>query len=444
MKSIRIGAGAGFGGDRIEPAVELAAQGDLHYLVFECLAERTIALAQQARLQDPAGGYDQRLRERMTAVLPLCASRGIKIVSNMGAANPAGAAEATAEVARSLGIRHLKIAYVLGDDVIDIVQASNFPLIERKGTISEIAGSIVSANAYLGVEPMVDALRAGADIVITGRCGDPALFVAPLVHEFGWRLDDWDLLGRGTVTGHLLECTGQLTGGYFADPGYKDVGGLSRLGFPIAEVAEDGSVLLCKVAGSGGELSVRTCKEQLLYEVHDPAAYITPDAILDFTRVRFEQTGANRVRVSGARHVGRPERLKVVGFVAAPGAVADVEIAYAGSGAAERARRAADTLRERLRAWRAADLRIDLVGVNSVLGGSPVVSDAPELRVHVSARCADAEQAQDVEDEVYALTLSGPAGGGSVRSERRARVDVVSGLIARDRAAARVLWSEVN
>ncbi len=221
MKTIRIGAGAGFGGDRIEPAVELAEKGDLDYLIFECLAERTIALAQQARLQDPDAGYDRLLQERMTAVLPHCRDRGIKIVSNMGAANPAGAARAIANIARSLGIRGLRIAYVLGDDVLEAVRASDFPLIERQGNVSDLSDAIVSANAYLGVEPIVEALRQGADVVITGRCGDPALFTAPMVHEFGWRLDEWDLLGRGTVIGHLLECTGQLTGGYFADPGYK-------------------------------------------------------------------------------------------------------------------------------------------------------------------------------------------------------------------------------
>jgi len=308
---IRVGAGSGFGGDRIEPAVELAIHGALDYLVFECLAERTIALAQQARLRDPAAGYDRLLVERMTAVLPHCHARGVKIISNMGAANPAGAARAIVEIARSLGLHGLKVAAVLGDDVIDTVRDAEIPLMDQAGTIRDLGAAIVSANAYLGVEPIVEALRGGADVVITGRCGDPALFTAPMVHAFGWGLDDWERIGKATVVGHLLECSGQLTGGYFADPGYKDVPNLARLGFPWADVAQDGSAVLGKVDGSGGELSVRTCTEQLLYEVHDPSAYIQPDVVADFSTVGFTREGPDRVRVTGGTGRARTGTLKV-------------------------------------------------------------------------------------------------------------------------------------
>ena len=347
MRSIRIGSGAGYSGDRIEPAVELAEKGDIDYLVFECLGERTVALAQQARMKDPEAGYDPLLEQRMRAVLPLCAAKGITIITNMGAAHPQAAARKTAEIARSLGLRGLKIAAVLGDDVLDACRDGDLPIMEFDGSIKQLGNRLLSANAYLGAEPMAEALRAGADVVITGRASDPALFLAPMLHAFGWALDDWNLLGQGTVAGHLLECAGQITGGYFADPAYKDVSDLARLGFPIGEVGADGSLVVTKVAGSGGAVTARTCKEQLLYEVHDPARYLQPDVTADFSQVRVEEIAGDRVRVSGGRGGPRPETLKVsVGYL--DGYIGEGQISYAGPGALARGRLALDIVRERL------------------------------------------------------------------------------------------------
>ena len=302
MRTIRIGSGAGYSGDRIEPALELAEKGDIQYLVFECLGERTVALAQQARVKNPDSGYDPLLEERMRAVLPACAARGIKIVTNMGAANPVAASRKTAEIARSLGLSSLKIAAVTGDDVLEACKDGDLPIMEFEGTIKQLGNRLLSANAYLGAEPMAKALAAGADIVITGRASDPALFLAPMIHAFGWAMDDWNLLGQGTVAGHLLECAGQITGGYFADPGYKDIPDLARLGFPIGEVGEDGSLVITKVEGSGGAVTAQTCKEQLLYEVHDPTQYIQPDVVADFSQVRVRGDRAEpRARQRRAR-----------------------------------------------------------------------------------------------------------------------------------------------
>jgi Acyclic terpene utilisation family protein AtuA len=284
MRTIRIGSGAGYSGDRIEPAVELAEKGEIQYLVFECLGERTVALAQQARMKNPDSGYDPLLEDRMLAVLPACAANGIKIVTNMGAANPAAAARKTSEIANSLGLSSLKIAAVIGDDVLDACKNCDLPIMEFDGTIKQLGNRLISANAYLGAEPIAQALGRGADIVITGRASDPALFLAPMIHAFGWAMNDWNLLGQGTVAGHLLECAGQITGGYFADPPYKDVADLARLGFPIGEIGEDGSLVITKVADSGGAVTARTCKEQLLYEVHDPTRYIQPDVTADFRK----------------------------------------------------------------------------------------------------------------------------------------------------------------
>ncbi|WP_288473029.1 acyclic terpene utilization AtuA family protein, partial [uncultured Pseudomonas sp.] len=305
---LRIGCGAGYSGDRIEPAVELAEHGRLDYLVFECLAERTIALAQQARLADPEAGFDPLLEARMRRILPLLNKAGrprLRVVTNMGAAHPSAAARKVAALARELGVTGLKIAAVAGDDVLAQLPAD--ARLDNGQTLAELGDRLISANAYLGVEGIVQALQADADVIITGRVADPSLFLAPLVHEFGWAADDWERRGRGTLVGHLLECAGQVTGGYFADPGYKDVPDLARLGFPLAEVDADGHSTLTKVAGSGGCVTPATCTEQLLYEVHDPAAYLTPDVTADFSSVALEQSAPDQVAVSGARGKPRPE-----------------------------------------------------------------------------------------------------------------------------------------
>lgn len=432
MRTIRIGAGSGFGGDRIEPAVELAEKGALDYLVFECLAERTIALAQQARLQDPEAGYDRLLQERMERVLPLCARNGIKIVSNMGAANPAAAAEAVAVVARRLGLSRLKIAYVLGDDVLGQLRGSDARLSDGPGSVADLGQRIVSANAYLGIEPIVTALASGADIVITGRVGDPALFAAPMAHEFGWASDDWTRLGRGALIGHLLECAGQLTGGYFADPGQKDVAGLARLGFPLAEVSEDGSAVLAKVEGSGGELSIRTCKEQLLYEVHDPSRYIQPDVVADFTSARFAQDGPDRVRLSGGGGTPRTDSLKVtVGY--RDGFVGEGQISYGGTGAERRARLLLEIVAERLRLLEVpvSELRLDVIGVDSVYAGPRAASEALDVRARVTGRTASLRDAQQIGREVEAAWINGPAGGGGATWSAREIIAATSALIPR-------------
>ena len=431
MKSLRIGTGAGFSGDRIEPAVDLAARGELDYLVFECLAERTIALAQQARRADPDAGYDPLLERRMRAVLPARGLSGPRIVSNMGAANPLAAARKTLDIARELGLKGLKIAAVTGDDVLAAVEGSQLELLETGGTVRGLSRPLLSANAYIGAAPIVAALEAGADIVLTGRAADPALYLAPLVHAFGWAMDDWPLLGRGTLVGHLMECGGQITGGYFADPGFKDVAGLARLGFPIAEVEADGTAVITKLAGTGGAVTEATCKEQLLYEVHDPAAYLQPDVIADFSGVEIAAEGPDRVRVSGGSGRARTGTLKVsLGYVDSH--VGEGQISYAGPGAEARGRLALEILRERIAAGGVPYLetRGDLIGVDAILGGSTSgAHEAREVRVRFAARASTAEEARLVADEVESLYLNGPAAGGGVTRQVREIVGILSTLI---------------
>jgi hypothetical protein len=430
---IRIGAGAGFAGDRIEPAAELVERGDLDYLCFECLAERTIALAQGARLADPAAGYDPRLRRRLAAVLPQAHARGVRIVSNMGAANPLAAMHAAVALARELGIRGLRVAAVLGDDVLAAVTGRDFDLIDREGTLADIAPRVISANAYLGAFPIARALADGADIVFTGRVCDPALFLAPMIHEFGWREGDWALLGQGTVVGHLLECAGQLTGGYFADPGFKDVPDLARLGFPLAEVAPDGTAVLTKVAGSGGRLSLASAREQLMYEILDPMRYLQADVTADFSGVRFAELGPDRIAVSGGTGAPAPDRLKVsVGYH--DGFIGEGQITYAGPGALARGELAIAIVRERLRLLDIAveEFRGDLVGYNSANVTRHGIEPA-EVRARIAARTASADIAAEIGAEVEALYLNGPSGGGGVTASVREVIAVASVLI--DRAA---------
>jgi hypothetical protein len=445
MRTIRIGSGAGYSGDRIEPAVELAEKGDIQYLVFECLGERTVALAQQARMKNPESGFDPLLEERMRAVLPICAAKGIKIVTNMGAANPEGAAKKTAEIARSLGLSSLKIAAVVGDDVLDACKQGDLPIMEFDGTIRKLGNRLLSANAYLGAEPMAEALRGGADVVITGRASDPALFLAPMIHAFGWAMDDWNLLGQGTVAGHLLECAGQITGGYFADPPYKDIPDLARLGFPIGEVGEDGSLVITKVRGSGGAVTARTCKEQLLYEVHDPRQYIQPDVVADFSQVSVEEIAPDRVRVSGGRGSKRTGTLEVsVGYV--DSFIGEGQISYAGPGAQARGRLALEIVRERLKLTgvAASELRFDLIGVDSLHGAQVSAraqepySEPYEVRVRVTGRTENLREAVRIGNEVETLYTNGPAAGGGAWKSARDVVAVASVLLPRELAKPQV------
>ncbi|MBR1151332.1 acyclic terpene utilization AtuA family protein [Bradyrhizobium sp. JYMT SZCCT0428] len=441
MRTIRIGSGAGYSGDRIEPAVELAEKGDIQYLVFECLGERTVALAQQARMKNPEAGYDPLLEERMRAVLPVCGAKGIKIVTNMGAANPEAAARKTAEIAKSLGLSSLKIAAIVGDDVLDACKDGDLPIMEFDGTIKQLGNRLLSANAYLGAEPMAEALKSGADIVITGRASDPALFLAPMIHAFGWAMDDWNLLGQGTVAGHLLECAGQITGGYFADPGYKDVPDLARLGFPIGEVGEDGSLVITKVVGSGGAVTARTCKEQLLYEVHDPRQYFQPDVVADFSQVIIEEIGPDRVCVSGGRGHQRTETLKVsVGYV--DSYIGEGQISYAGPGALARGRLALEIVRERLKVTgvESSELRFELVGVDSLHGAeiSTRANEPYEVRVRVAGRTENLREAVRIGNEVETLYTNGPAAGGGAWKSARDVVAVASVLLPRDLAKPQV------
>ncbi|MEV4606973.1 DUF1446 domain-containing protein [Neorhizobium sp. LMR1-1-1.1] len=444
MRTIRIGSGAGYSGDRIEPAVELAEKGNINYLVFECLAERTIAIAQNAKLNDPTKGYDPLLVERFEAVLPICKKNGIKIITNMGAANPQAGAAKVREIAARLGLGKLKIAAISGDDVVEALKVSDTNILETGAPASGMASVLVSANAYVGAAPMVEALTNGADVIITGRVADPSMFLAPQIHEFGWSQDDWDKIGKGTAVGHLLECGGQVTGGYYAEPGKKDVADLARLGFPIAEVSEDGAIVITKVEGSGGKVTEHTCKEQILYEVHDPKTYLTPDVTADFSQITFTEIAPNRIKVGGVTGRARTDTFKVsVGYN--DGYMGEGQISYAGPGALARAQLALDIVRERLKITgvKANELRFDLIGVNSI--HADVLAPAPEpteVRVRVTGRCDSMKEAVRIGNEVETLYTNGPASGGGATKSAKQVVAMLSALFPRDKVVPVIEYLE--
>ena len=443
--TIRLGAGSGFSGDRIEPAVELARDGALNYLVFECLAERTIAIAQLAKLENPDAGFDPLLERRMRAVLPHCATQGVKIVTNMGAANPLAAARRVAAICKDLGFKNQRVAAVTGDDVLDILRADDADIIETGLRASQMQASLVSANAYIGARPIADALDQGATIVITGRVSDSALFLGPLLHEFGWRDDDWANLGHGVMAGHLLECAGQITGGYFADPGVKDISGLARLGFPIGIVDETGAIEITKLPESGGAVTTATCKEQLLYEIGDPAAYMQPDVVADFSNVRVNEIARDRVVLSGASGKPAPPTLKCsVGY--RDGFIGEGQMSYAGPGAFSRAKLAGEIVRERLGIVGVAtsELRIDIIGADSLHGAAtPQTNSEPyEARLRVVGRTDTAAMAQLIGEEVESLYTNGPAGGGGAWKGVKPVVAIASAYVAREKVRPVVTFVE--
>ncbi|MFC6907036.1 acyclic terpene utilization AtuA family protein [Halalkalicoccus tibetensis] len=439
--TLQIGAGAGYSGDRIDPAVELSEYGDLDYLVFECLAERTIALAQLDRLENPDAGYNSLLEERLRAVVENCLSNEITIVSNMGAANVEGAVRKAAEIVQETEY-DAQIAGVSGSDVLDAFgqfQSETF----GGESIHEYENEAVSADAYLGADGIVKALENGADIVLTGRVADPSLFLAPMLYEFGWQVEpltNSELIGQGIVAAHLLECAGQVTGGYFADPGYKDVAGLDQLGFPIGEVSESGEVTITKLPNTGGVIDTRTCTEQLLYEVHDPSEYITPDAVADFSHVKFTEVEQDRVEVTRADAEVHPETLKVsVGYIDSH--LGEGQISYAGPGATKRAELAEEIVRKRLEDIPWDELHVDHIGRDSLHGdrGRNHDQEPYEVRLRVAAKCPTQSAAKRVAREVQTLYTNGPAGGGGATMKTQKIVGIVSTLIDRTHVEPQLL-----
>lgn len=411
--SIRIGGGASFADDRIHPAVELVKKGRLDYIAFECLAERTIARENQTRQKDPSKGYTPRLMQRMSAVLPHCVQNGVKIISSMGAANPLGACREVMRYARENALA-VQCAALLGDDVTELVRRNpHLRMMEDGQPVEAILPRVVSANAYLGADYIARALGTGANVVMTGRVGDASLFLAAAMHHFDWSYGDLERLASGITMGHLMECSSQVTGGNFADCGRKVVPDLVNLGFPIAQVDRDGGCTITKLEDAGGLVSIATCTEQMLYELHDPQNYITPDCVLDISGLDFEQAGKDAVRFRGA--IGKPRTpfYKVtVGYD--DGYIGEGQISFAGIHAVQKARLAAEVIEQRLKLHSNhaySEWRVDLIGMDSLHKNAEERPEPYEVRLRVAGRTDSRQAAEAIGFETRAMHVQGPAGG---------------------------------
>ena len=434
MKKIRIGSGAGYAGDRLEPSLDLMNRGNLDYICFEGLAERTIALAQKSKKANPDKGYNELLLYRMEKVLPLAHEKNIKVITNMGAANPRAAVKAICQLSQKLGLNKIKIAAVLGDDIsYKTKEYLDYTVLETGKQLSDIRDSILSANAYLGCDGIVEALKNGADIIITGRVADPSLFLAPMVYEFGWEKTETAKMGTATLVGHLLECAGQVSGGYFADPGKKEVPDLWNLGFPYVEINSDGDGFVSKLEGTGGIVSPATCTEQLLYEIHDPKNYITPDCIADFSKVEFTQIGRDKVGFKGAAAQLATDTYKVsVGYQ--NGFLGEGQMSYGGANCLDRALLARQVVQKRLEllSFPITDLRLDLIGVNSLLDRNEFPANPNEVRLRVAGKTASRQEAQQLANEVETLYTNGPAGGGGASRKVDEIISIASVLVPKE------------
>lgn len=413
VKKVRIGAAQGFYGDTIDGALYTAKYGDVDYICFDCLAELTMAILAKDKAKDAQAGFTKDLTIAMKTLLPFVKEKGIKLLTNAGGVNPIAAKDEIVRVAKSLGIRDLKVAVVTGDDVLPNLQhwqQQGVSLTHADtGESFELQREYLFANAYLGVWPIVEALHQGADVVITGRTTDSAQFLAPAVFEFGWKKHEWDQLARGIVMGHLLECSAQSTGGNYS--GHWEAIDFNQIGYPIAEIDETGSFVVTKAIGSGGLVSFDTVREQLLYEIHDPSNYITPDVIADLSQVQLEEIAENEVRVTNIFGKPAPKQLKVVmGY--ANGYMSQTLIGYSWPKAFEKAKRAAQIIEQQVREKNLPidELQFDYVGYNSLHGplATPPDDSLNEIYLRIVASSNDKRMLNLVQRLVPPLGLNGP------------------------------------
>ncbi|MGB9178129.1 MAG: acyclic terpene utilization AtuA family protein [Pyrinomonadaceae bacterium] len=417
-KMIRIAGGQGFWGDMLDAPVRQVEGGPIDYLMLDYLAEVTMSIMQKQRARDPQAGYARDFVPLMKQILPRCVERNIRVTANAGGVNVEGCAQAVREVARELGLEgKVRIGIVTGDDILPRIDELLSRGVELRNMdtgepLSNVRERIQSANAYLGAWPMVEALGRGAQIVITGRATDTGLTLAPIIHEFGWGLTDWDKLSAGTIAGHIIECGAQSSGGN-CQYDWQSIPDLANVGFPIVEASPDGAFIVTKHVGTGGRVSVPTIKEQLLYEMGDPHEYITPDCVADFTTIQLEDAGPDRVRVFGIKGKAATEFLKVsISYSAGFKAVGT--LVYSWPDAYEKAQAADKILRARLERLGLSFEQIltEFVGANAThgpLAGEPS-PDLPEVQLRVGVRSEDRQSVERFTKEIAPLILTGPPG----------------------------------
>ncbi|MGQ0481789.1 MAG: acyclic terpene utilization AtuA family protein [Pseudonocardia sp.] len=450
---VLVGNGQGFWGDSVLGPVRLVNEGPLHYLTLDYLAEVTMSIMQKQRARNPKAGYATDFVTMVERVLPRCIDQGIKIVANAGGVNAAACAEAVAEVARKLGVS-VKIGIVEGDDImgqLDELMAGGeeFRNLDTDEPLKNHLDKLASANVYLGAQPIVDALTQGADIVITGRATDPSLVVGPLMYEFGWDINDHDKIAAATVAGHILECGTQSTGGNF--DGWRDVPDMARIGYPVCEAYPDGTFVITKQEGTGGLVSTDTVTAQLLYELGDPHAYLTPDVTADFSTIELEQEGPNRVRVHGIKGHAPTSTYKV-SMAYSDGYKVLGELTCTGPDAAEKARFTAELLFARLEldgtSYDDAQKTIEIVGTNTAcFPGMVPPADSYEVIMRVGLREYDKRKANRFGGELASLLLSGPPGLTGFAAGRPRASEVIGywpALLTKEKVSATVSITEVR
>ncbi|HPK65985.1 MAG TPA: DUF1446 domain-containing protein [Thermoanaerobaculia bacterium] len=443
MRTVRIANGQGFWGDNVDEPLRLLEGGPIDYLGMDYLAEVTLSIMMRQKLKNPAAGYATDFLDFARRALPLLVAKGVKVVTNAGGLNPRACRERVFEIARSLGLSGLKVGVVEGDDLLArlpalVAAGHELKNMDSGAPLAPLLDRVTSANAYLGARPVAEALAGGAQIVLCGRVTDTALALGPLVHEFGWAADDWDRLAAGTVAGHILECGAQSTGGNFTR--FWEVPDLWNVGYPIAEVAADGSFTVTKHPGTGGLVTVDTVAEQLVYEMGDPTTYITPDVVADFTTIRLAPAGADRVAVAGVR--GRPQTpfLKVSASYL-DGYKAAGQVTVSGPRAVEKARLAAEIVWKRLE--RAGVLfpesarQVELLGAGAVLPGILTADAAavPEVVLRLAVRDGDRARVDRFGKEIAPLVTAGPPGVTGFAGGRPKAQEVVAywpALLARE------------
>ncbi len=429
---IRIASGQGFWGDLLTAPLQQVKQGPVDYLVLDYLAEVTMSILQKQKRKDPRLGYAKDLIPLLEEILPECVERNIKVITNGGGVNPESCSEAILAVAQKLGISDLKVGVVSGDDILDRVdqfrqQGFELKNMETAEPLAGIRNKLESANVYFGASPIAAALRLGAHIVVTGRTTDTGLTLAPMMYEFGWSEQDWNRLAAGTVAGHILECGGQASGGNFSAD-WRSVPDLAHIGFPIAEAYPTGEFIITKHAGTGGMVSVQTITEQLVYEIGDPRKYITPDCVADFTSIKLEQSGKDRVKVSGVKGTPATDTYKV-SMAYFDGYTAFGTLTYSWPDALEKAKRADEILRARLSdlGLHFEEIRTEFLGYNSCHGPLADSShETNEVVLRVGVRGTDFDAVERFGKELAPLILTGPPAATGFAGGRPKPKEVIS------------------
>ena len=449
---IRVASGQGFWGDLLTAPVDQVTKGPIDYMMMDYLAEVTMSIMQKQRRRDPKLGYAKDLIPLMEQILPICVKKNTKVITNGGGVNPLACRDAIFAVAKRLGIKGLKIGVVLGDDILD-----NLDVLHRKGIelrnmetgegLQNVRDRMLSANVYFGAAPIVEALKQGAQIVLTGRTTDTGLTYAPMIHEFGWVFDDWDKLAAGVVAGHIMECGGQASGGNFSAD-WKSVPDLAHIGFPIAEAYPSGEVIITKHENTGGMVTVQTVKEQLMYEIGDPRSYITPECVADFTTIHLEQVGKDRVKLSGVKGKPATDSYKV-SMSYLDGYTAVGTLTYAWPEALEKAKAADGILRTRLSdlGLEFEEIRTEYLGLNSCHGQIATMPDLiNEVVLRVGVRGKNYDTVERFGKELAPLILTGPPAVTGFSGGRPKPSEVVAywpALIPKAAVTPKVIMEEV-